>query len=59
MIGNLGAVDNTPDLRRKPHALRKGQHRQKRRNKVSRRLLHILGKKIAVCSRIGQQALFI
>ena len=59
VVGNLGAVDDTPDLRRKLRALHKGKHRQQRRNKVSCRLRHILGEIIAVGAGIGQETLFI
>ena len=59
VVGNLGAVDDAPDLRRKLCALHKGKHRQQRRNKVSCRLRHILGEIIAVGAGIGQETLFI
>ena len=59
VVGNLGAVDDTPDLRRKLRALHKGKHRQQRRNKVGCRLRHILGEIIAVGTGIGQKTLFI
>ena len=59
MVGNLGAVDDAPDLRHKLRALHKGKHRQQRRSKVSCRLRHILGEVIAVGAGIGQEALFI
>ena len=59
VVGNLGAVDDAPDFRRKLCALHKGQHRQQRRSKVSCRLRHILGEIIAVGAGIGQEALFI
>ena len=59
VVGNLGAVDDAPNLRLKLCALHKGKHRQQRRNKVSCRLRHILGEIIAVGAGIGQEALFI
>ena len=59
VVGNLGAVDDAPDLRRKLCALHKGKHRQQRRSKVSCRLRHILGEIIAVGAGIGQETLFI
>ena len=59
VVGNLGAVDDAPNLRRKLRALHKGKHRQQRRNKVGCRLRHILGEIIAVSTGIGQKTLFI
>ena len=59
VVGNLGAVDDAPDLRRKLCTLHKRKHRQQRRNKVGCRLRHILGEIIAVGAGIGQEALFI
>ena len=59
VVGNLGAVDDAPDLRHKLCALHKGKHRQQRRNKVGCRLRHILGEIIAVGAGIGQKTLFI
>ena len=59
VVGNLGAVDDVPNLRRKLCALHKGKHGQQCRSKVSCRLRHILGEIIAVGAGIGQEALFI
>ena len=59
VVGNLGAVDDAPDLRRKLCALHKGKHWQQRRNEIGCRLRHILGEIIAVGAGIGQETLFI
>ena len=59
MVCHLGIIDNAPDLRGELCALHKGQHGQKCRNKVNRRLLHVGSDIIAVRSRIGQKTLFI